>query len=38
MEEILNVNWNKQSLAELEKLLPDKWIAENLLRVSQDGF
>jgi len=28
MEEILKVNWNKQSLAELEKLLPDQKAAQ----------
>jgi len=28
MEEILRVNWNKQSLAELEKLLPDQKAAQ----------
>jgi hypothetical protein len=28
VEEILRVNWNKQSLAELEKLLPDQKTAQ----------
>ena len=28
MEEILRVNWNKQSIAELEKLIPDQKAAQ----------